>query len=70
MTMHELERKISKSEERYSQWNSLSTPRDLKVSSSSSVTLVIDPSLNSLALQVMRLLLLRELLAGEPEMLT
>jgi len=68
MTTHALERQISKSISRKCELSSLSTLRDLKVSSSSSVTLVMDPSLNSLVLRVMRLL--RELLAGEPEMLT
>ena len=44
----------------------LSTGRKLKLSSSSSLTQVIDLSLNLLTLRVMWLLLL----AGEPEMLT
>ena len=61
-----LERQLHTSKKRIDECNSLSTVRDLKLSSSSSLTLAIDPSLNSLVLRAMRLLLLE----GEPETLT
>jgi len=65
-TTHMLERKLSTGKRSIGECNSLSTVRDLKLSSSSLLTLAIDPSLNSLVLWTMRLLLLE----GEPETLT
>ena len=61
-----LERKLSTGKRRIGELNSLSTARDLELSSSSSLTPAIDPSLNSLVLRAMRLFLLE----GEPETLT
>ena len=53
-----LERKLSTGKRRVGERNSLSTARDLKLSSSSSLTLAVDPLLNSLVLRTMRLSLL------------
>jgi len=61
-----LERKLSTGKKRIGERNSLSTARDLKLSSSSSLMVAVDLSPNSLVLRAMRLLLPE----GEPETLT